>query len=110
MYSCQYLAERYLPGVKKEGLLGDHSVCLCDDDNDLEMALACRHAYIPEISSRSMADIIQTNPEHFTQTGGEGKQQVGTDATEAALALLMGRITEDDRTRSEAVLLEDNVD
>jgi hypothetical protein len=30
-------------------------VCLCDDDNDLEMALACRRAYLPSVSSDSIA-------------------------------------------------------
>ena len=49
-----------------ELFLSKHSICLCDDDNDLEMALACQHAYLPDISSQSMMDITQKYPKHFT--------------------------------------------
>ena len=44
------------------------SVCLCDDDNDVEMALACSHAYIPALSSDTMEETIQQNPKQFTKT------------------------------------------
>jgi hypothetical protein len=30
------------------------------------MALACQHAYLPDISSQSMMDITQKYPKHFT--------------------------------------------
>ena len=75
-------------------MLSKHAVCACDDDNDLEMALACHHAYIPGVSSTSMAVIIQNNPGHFTQTGGHGASDMseGTAATEKALSLLLERI------------------
>ncbi|OEU17932.1 hypothetical protein FRACYDRAFT_161642, partial [Fragilariopsis cylindrus CCMP1102] len=49
-----------------ELFLSKHCICLCDDDNDLEMALACQHAYLPDISSQSMMDITQKYPKHFT--------------------------------------------
>jgi hypothetical protein len=49
-----------------ELFLSKHAICLCDDDNDLEMALACQHAYLPDISSQSMMDITQKYPKHFT--------------------------------------------
>ena len=52
--------------VALELFLSKHSICLCDDDNDLEMALACQHAYLPDISSQSMMDITQKYPKHFT--------------------------------------------
>jgi hypothetical protein len=92
--SCLYLAAKFFPddinGAKQ--LLKDHAVCLCDDDNDLEMALACGHAYIPEISSSSMKNVMNRYPEHFTQTGGEGVDLSGTDASEAALLLVLKKL------------------
>lgn len=75
-------------------MLADHAVCLCDDDNDLEMAVACRHAYIPDVSSKSMAEIIKARPKHFTQTGGEGADLEGPSASEAALSMLLSLIAE----------------
>lgn len=65
---------------------------MCDDDNDLEMALACNHAYIPEVSSESMAQKIAENPDHFTQTGGVGALYSGTAATDAAIAAILERL------------------
>jgi hypothetical protein len=66
-------------------------VCLCDDDNDLEMARACRHAYVPEVSSASMEAIIERHPEHFTVTRGMvgGVDVSSTDSTEAALSMVL---------------------
>ena len=49
------------------------------------MAMACSHAFIPEVSSKSMADVIEENPDHFTQTGGEGTGHNGPEASEIAL-------------------------
>jgi hypothetical protein len=78
--------------------LSEHALCMCDDDNDLEMALACNHAYIPEVSSESMAQTIAGNPDHFTQTSGEGAQHSGTAATDAAIAAILERLV-DQRVR-----------
>jgi hypothetical protein len=75
---------------------------MCDDDNDLEMALACNHAYIPEVSSASMAQTIAEYPNHFTQTGGEGAPHSGTAATDAALAAILERVV------SQRILKADN--
>jgi hypothetical protein len=74
-------------------VLSEQAVCLCDDDNDLEMAIACRHAYIPEISSSSMKELIHRHPEHFTQTGGEGVEVSGTESTEAALLMVKHKLS-----------------
>jgi hypothetical protein len=98
--SCQYVASQLL---MKEGataastsvadLLSNHCVCVCDDDNDLEMALACHHAYIPAISSTSMEEVIASNPMHFTQTGGKDHGGLeATVATEKALDLVLQRL------------------
>jgi hypothetical protein len=75
-------------------LLSTHTVCLCDDDNDLEMALACQHAYIPEVSSTSMAEVISAHPDHFTQTCGVGEGHEGAAATETALSLVLDRLVQ----------------
>ena len=45
-----------------------------------------------------MKDVVETHAEHFTQTGGEGVELSGTDATEAALLLIQARL--DKQTRS----------
>ena len=58
---------------------------MCDDDNDLEMALACKRAFVPGISSTSMARISQENAIKITVTGGIGDLDEGTTATERAL-------------------------
>lgn len=78
---CQYLADSLKHDIAKE------SVCICDDDNDLEMALACAHAYIPALTSESMIRCIQLNPRQFTQTVQAGVVEE-TLATEAALRLI----------------------
>jgi len=66
-------------------VLENNAVCLCDDDNDLEMALACKHAFVPGISSESMRAVIQANPNKITATGGVDNLEEGTGATERAL-------------------------
>lgn len=109
LHSCMYLASKFFPESKggPAKLLKDHSVCLCDDDNDLEMAIACGHAYIPEISSSSMKEIIDRHPDHFTQTGGDGTELSGTAAAEAALLLVLERIVVDkDSTKLEEATVE----
>lgn len=88
-FSCQYLAEKFCPDKNDETLLRDHTVCLCDDDNDIEMASACRHAYIPDVTSQNMAATIEKFPEHFTITGGEGLGKEGPAASEAALMKIL---------------------
>lgn len=86
---CQYLAEKFCPDLDENTLLRDHAVCLCDDDNDIEMANACRHAFIPDITSRNMAATIAKSPEQFTVTGGGEIGKEGPVASEAALMLIL---------------------
>lgn len=86
-YSCLYLAASLLAfdnPIKQ-------SVCICDDDNDLEMALACSHAFIPSISSSSMASTMKRHDDHFTDTRVAG-DRIGTLATENALGMILERI------------------
>lgn len=63
---------------------------MCDDDNDVEMALACLHAFIPSVGSESMAQTIREHDDKFTQTETDGIE--GTQATEAALERILERI------------------
>ncbi|KAI2502481.1 hypothetical protein MHU86_11987 [Fragilaria crotonensis] len=79
---CQYVARKL---CTEETVLGENALCLCDDDNDLEMALACKRAFVPGISSTSMAQIIEQNPIKITVTGGIRDLDEGTSATERAL-------------------------
>lgn len=74
---CQYLANEL--GFS----LATNSVCICDDDNDVEMALACSHSYIPTLTSESMVDTLRKNKSDFTLTFGADIHS--TAATEAAL-------------------------
>jgi 3-deoxy-D-manno-octulosonate 8-phosphate phosphatase KdsC-like HAD superfamily phosphatase len=100
------LAAKFFPDKKggADKMMKEHTVCLCDDDNDLEMAMTCGHAYIPEVSSASMKEIVDRYPDHFSQTGGEGTELSGPESTEVALKLILQKLdgskteTEDDTT------------
>ena len=84
--SCQYVAKKL---CAMEIALDQNALCLCDDDNDLEMALACRHAFVPGISSASMGQVVKENGNKITVTGGIGDLEEGTGATERALAAVL---------------------
>jgi hypothetical protein len=73
------------------------AVCMGDDDNDIEMALACRHAFIPTISSHSMAVAIANRPGQFTAVSGVDE----TAATEKALDELLRMLGIDDSKMDE---------
>ena len=79
--SCRFIADSL------DIDLATQSVCICDDDNDIEMALACGHAYIPALTSESMVECIQNHPGKLTQTVVPGSVEQ-TRATEAALELI----------------------
>lgn len=90
------MAEKFCPDFNEGSILHNHAVCICDDDNDVEMASACRHAFIPEISSENMAALIEKFPEHFSLTGGKHSQTHGTASSEAALSLILKRLAEEE--------------
>jgi len=75
----------------EEDFLSKKAVCLCDDDNDLEMALACHHAYLPSVASESMEETINEFPDHFSKTFRDNNDTEealpirGTDASDVAL-------------------------
>lgn len=103
---CQYLAEKFCPDLNEETLLHQHAVCLCDDDNDVEMASACGHAYIPDISSENMAALIEKYPDHFTLTWGHATAHSGPAASEAALSLILERFHDDPVPESASAEIE----
>jgi len=72
--------------------MASSALCLCDDDNDLEMALACKHAFVPSVSSESMALATESNPDKITITGGINGANEGTSATERALEFVLERL------------------
>jgi hypothetical protein len=95
IFSCEYLANKFVRGGvdgDEKDVLARQTVCLCDDDNDIEMARACLHAYVPSISSTSLAETIRSSPLQFTATCDDENNVEGTHATEAALALILERI------------------
>jgi len=54
-----------------------------DDDNDIEMAMAVRRAYLPGITSESLRRVVEANPDHFYVAARKS-----VFATEEILALL----------------------
>jgi len=106
---CLYLASKFFPedvgentdtgsDGAEESFLSKYAVCMCDDDNDLEMALACHHAYLPDVASQSMRDTVEKFPDHFTTTFRvveegleDGEYIVETDASDLALSIIRER-------------------
>jgi len=64
---------------------------MCDDDNDIEMAQACRHAFLPSLTSESMVDSVGKNPAHFTVTCNNDTEE--TKATDAAVQAIIDSIS-----------------
>jgi len=96
-----------------EDFLSNHAVCMCDDDNDLEMALACQHAYLPDIASESMRQTVAEFPTHFSTCFREKEGDddgavavVGTDASDVALSIIWERLSATVASRTEAAVAE----
>mmetsp|Transcript_32691 Transcript_32691/g.43451 ORF Transcript_32691/g.43451 Transcript_32691/m.43451 type:complete len:148 (+) Transcript_32691:816-1259(+) len=75
--------------------LPENAVCMCDDDNDLEMALACSHAYLPSVTSSSMAHTVRENEGKLTVTEDISKGLLETIATDEALRIILARVKEE---------------
>ena len=86
MDSCRYIANKL--GID----LSLDSACICDDDNDIEMALACTKAYIPALTSGSMQQAIQDNPDKFIPTMQDDSSSTPTLATDEALRLIQSSV------------------
>jgi len=94
---AEHLVQRFLQQNEEEQSdesisLKIHAYCLCDDDNDIEMALACKAAYLPSITSESIRRLVNSPAQ------GGGKLMVMDDAdkgiveslaTEAALEAII---------------------
>jgi len=105
-FSCAYLAQQFCleergiiantttPTTTDENLLFERAICLCDDDNDLEMAMACRKAYVPSVSSTSMADALIEYPQHIATTERPEQGVTGCVATEEALMKILAEFSQ----------------
>ncbi|KAL9185544.1 hypothetical protein ACHAXT_003321 [Thalassiosira profunda] len=94
---ADYLAKRFLGKADGNGdmvSLKSHAFCLCDDDNDIEMALACRAAYLPGITSESIGELASNSQAAgtFIVTEDTSKGIVETRATEAALEKVLNEV------------------
>ena len=63
---------------------------MCDDDNDIEMARACKHAFLPSLTSESMVESVGKDPDHYTVTCNDNRE--GTKATDAAIQAIIDSI------------------
>ena len=88
--------------------LKTNAYCLCDDDNDVEMALACKAAYLPSVTSESIRKLVHQLQDSSSSSGGssdnevlDGKLVVTEDAsngivetlaTEAALEAIIKKL------------------
>eukprot|EP00956_Cyclotella_meneghiniana_P003495 scaffold4255_cov69-Cyclotella_meneghiniana.AAC.2 len=94
---CEYLVKRFL-GMDAE--LSTNAYCMCDDDNDIEMALSCKSAFLPSVTSESIRRILKLQGEesetrHYGKlvvTEDVGKSIVKTKATERALEMILEEI------------------
>lgn len=87
--SCDYLRKMFSSNCDTK--LGQ-CLCLCDDDNDIEMALSCLHVYIPLISSESMEECVKSHRAKFTVASISKNCNDGVEATEKALAQVLDRL------------------
>jgi len=89
---CDYILRNFFPGGRDNDefiSLKSHACCLCDDDNDVEMALACRNAYLPSVTSESMRKLASEN-RNVIVTETEGR--IESLATEAALEMILNDV------------------
>lgn len=86
---CDYLLRKFLsPSYGESISLKSNACCICDDDNDVKMALACRKAYLPSVTSESMRKLARENKDVIvTENVSEGR--IESLATEAALQMIL---------------------
>ncbi len=101
--SCEYLADKFINNKdmsafvsgQNENLL-ESCICLCDDDNDLEMAAACGKVFLPSVTSDSMKEAANQSPGKFIVTENEAEGIIEMQSTETSLN---GAIAEFQRRR-----------
>jgi len=97
---CEYLVRKFLHGaasddgkVDERVTLKSRAFCMCDDDNDIEMALACRAAFLPGVTSESVRRVVEelhdSDVARLVVTEDVRKGIIETGATEAALDLVL---------------------
>ena len=104
---AKYLIHRFLghgeqgrKSIQKAPIsLKTHAYFLCDDNNDIELALACRAAYFPSVASESIHNLVTSMQRQKDGDTGklvitEDKENgiVGPLATEAALEAIMRKL------------------
>lgn len=83
--SGKHNAARYI--TEKRGFTADQAVCMCDDDNDLEMAAYVSHAYLPGMSAASVREAVAKDPSRFSVSSVDG-----VEGTHEALCAIMERV------------------
>ena len=88
---AEYLVQKLLGGGEDGSVLSlkTHAYCLCDDDNDIEMALACRAAYLPSVTSESIRNMVNSQVGNLVVTEDTDNGIVESLATEAALEAIL---------------------
>ena len=77
---------------------------MCDDDNDIEMAVACRAAYLPSVTSESMRALATNDDDDYGNYSLVVVEDVPRGiieslATEAALEAIIERVSSDQDRR-----------
>jgi len=67
-------------------------ICLCDDDNDLEMASACGKVFLPSVTSISMQHAVHNSPDKILVMENKDDGIIGTSATEKALSRALSEV------------------
>jgi len=91
---CEYLAHHFSdvrrsadsPHSTTDDYIMKRCICLCDDDNDLEMAMACGMVFLPSISSLSMKHAAKFFPDQIFIMEDKKEGITETRATERALS------------------------
>lgn len=63
-------AAKYLMDTFKSG--SESSIFMCDDDNDIELAMYVSKAFLPSITSESMRGVVEAHKSHFFVADKEG--------------------------------------
>jgi len=64
-----------------KGKISEDAICFCDDDNDIEMALACKYAFLPSLTSESIKETVSKHASKlFVATTFDSKAELGTTA------------------------------
>lgn len=78
--AAEYIRKERKADIFASGQRIKRTVALCDDDNDIELAMSLDHAYIPCITSEKLRLVIHHHPDHFTVS-----KHIGTMAAEDML-------------------------